>query len=650
MWPGATRAFQITPRGDLYNGDWTVRIRPSQDGTEADAPRNIACEERWRPVAHWRRRNAGVRWEFEAVALPAGAPLDSGLLVSLEARAVNPTQRSCEAWLVVRLEERDSLPAFVAFDAPESRVAPLCWAVSPGHAAQGLSALPAAGDSCAVSLTLAPHQSRAMRFILPAYALPGRTLIAWARPTHARRAEEVRRYWTRELERATRFELSDPEVERALLAARVVLLSCRERRGAEWVPIGNPFQYRDVWLRDGARAIHALAVTGHTREARELASGLLHFQWPQGAFLSQRGQLDGTGQALWAFEQALLRPAPDVSVGRFASAALRAWQWVEWQRELGRQSGWRFGRMLPFADPRDAELVRAQLTGNDGWAIAGYRATARLLRAARRDAEAESVETSLARYRDDFARALDLTGSADLPPSWQGVGRDWGNLAVAWPCAALAPGDPRCEALAKRVWAAAGGAGMTWYGTRDSLQYYVGADLGSWALLTGRRAQADSVLEALLALRDASGGAGEIFTRGAHDFGGDLPPHATSAAALLALVRNALVFDDADTLSLTLGARARWWTGTSVARAPTRWGAIDLRFRRGDASAQWSWTAVPVWTALTLPPGTRLSGAPSPPLMAGASGTVVLAPPGTRAARVVIEAGRAGSTVSRAFP
>src|SRR5437762_4913296 len=31
MGPGATRAFQITPAGDLYNGEWVVRVRPSID-------------------------------------------------------------------------------------------------------------------------------------------------------------------------------------------------------------------------------------------------------------------------------------------------------------------------------------------------------------------------------------------------------------------------------------------------------------------------------------------------------------------------------------------------------------------------------------------------------------------------------------------
>ncbi|MEO5616437.1 MAG: hypothetical protein ABIS67_01590, partial [Candidatus Eisenbacteria bacterium] len=231
--------------------------------------------------------------------------------------------------------------------------------------------------------TLAAGESRTVRVVLPAYPTRERELHRFAARTHHACAARVRRAWRRELKRGATFALNDAEVEYALRAATVVLLSLRERRGERWVPIGGPFQYRDVWLRDGARAIAALAVAGHTRVARELADGFLLLQWPNGAFLSQRGQLDGSGQALWAFEQAWLRP-PDAGreLARFAGAASAAARWYMLQRELGLRLEGNFPRMLPFAEPRDGELTRAQLAGNDAWGIAGLRSTARLLAAA----------------------------------------------------------------------------------------------------------------------------------------------------------------------------------------------------------------------------------------------------------------------------
>ena len=655
-WPGATRAWQVTPEGDLYAGEWQVSFAPAC-GPEAPGapalgagpPRVVAFEDRWRPVARWRRASGEVRWDFEAVALPGPAPRDSGLVASVLVRATNTGAGERTASLAVRLGAPTS-PAFVAFDAPEPPRARLRWGVRAADDTvhgwlSGDAGTAAPGAEVVREWTLAPGESRSLRLALPSYPATARALERWARAPHERRAAEARRFWEREVARGARFRLGDPEVEDALRAARVTLLALRERRGDAWVPIGNPFQYRDVWLRDGARAIRALAVLGHTAEARGCCAGFEGLQWPQGAFLSQRGQLDGTGQALWAFEQALLRPSPDDSVGRFAAAAERAWRWIEWQRDLGRRAGWEFGPLLPYGDPRDAELVRAQLVGNDAWALAGYRAAARLLAAAGRTAEAETVEESRSRYLADFLRALEGAparggaGSRDVPPSWQGVGRDWGNLAVVQPCGALPADDARAAALARRIWAAAGGAGLASYGAADTLQYYVGADLGTWALLAGERAAADSVLEAMLHWRTGSGGGAELFSRSSRDFGANLPPHATSAAALAGLVRDALLFDEGDTLRLTLGARARWWAGARVERAPTRWGLVDLAFRRQGDAAEWRWSPVPVWTELTLPPGTRLAGDPPAPLARGRTEAVVLAPPGTREASVSLAAG-----------
>jgi hypothetical protein len=114
------------------------------------------------------------------------------------------------------------------------------------------------------------------------------------------------------------------------------------------------------------------------------------------------------------------------------------------------------------------------------------------------------------------------------------------------------------------------------------------------------------------------------------------PPHTTSAAMLIELVRDCVIYDEADTLRLTMGARDAWWTRGRVKRAPTRFGALELSFRREADQVEWEWSPVPVWTALTLPTGTVLAAAPAAPLQRDASGTRVLAPPHSSRARVRI--------------
>ena len=195
--------------------------------------------------------------------------------------------------------------------------------------------------------------------------------------------------------------------------------------------------------------------------------------------------------------------------------------------------------------------------------------------------------------------------------------------------------DPRLAALAHRYWTTAGAVGLGYYGTSSLHHGYVAADLGSWALMAGRREEAERMLDSLIYWRNASGAGAELFTRDG-DFGLNLPPHPTSAAALLTLARNSLVFDEADTLTLTAGARSRWWNGSQARRLPTRWGNLDLEFRIRGGRAEWRWTPVPVWTALTLPPGTVPRGALPRPLQPGSRPEIVLAPPGIGRAQVEI--------------
>ena len=633
-WPGSTRAYQVRADGDFYNGVWTIALYPSASGIAAGPPRRIAYEERWRPVAHWRRTSGDVRWEFEACALPAPAPADTSELVALAVRAVNTGRAAAACSLRVEVTPAPRDAGWTASDAATAGAAPRRWN-APGGAVAGYSHdLETSGSAGVSNVTLAPGGEHAWQLVLAAHALPRAVLERWSRAGQASREAEARRYWEAAVARGTRIELADPEVEDALRAARVLLLTSTLHAAGATLPTAGPFQYHDVWLRDGARSVAALSVSGYTAEARALASGLACFQWASGAFLSQRGQLDGNGQAMWAFAQAELRPAPDSTVTRFAERALEACRWIEAQRHFGASAPWPNATMLPYGDPRDAELVRAQLVGNDAWSLAGLESASRLLRAAGQPDAATQVDALLASYAADFRAALVGTRRRDIPPSWQGVGTDWGNLAVAWPTRALPASDSRCAALAARAWASCPESGLVAYLHPDSLHGYLGADLGTWALLAGRPADAQRVLGGLLRWRDATGAGAEMFSRGGRDFGADLPPHPMCAAAVLSLVRNMLLYDDGDTLQLTLGPRAAWWRGARVSGAPTRWGTLDLSFRREQDRVQWTWTPVSAWTALSLPAGTELAEAAGAPLSGNAGARVVLAPPGTREARV----------------
>src|SRR5439155_15636366 len=126
------------------------------------------------------------------------------------------------------------------------------WAgVDANVMANGWSSIPASGRAARILWRLDPGAVRRERCLLPAYPVPSGALASYAHLPHARLVDRMRTFWRTEVERGARFDLGDPAVETALRAGLSLLLTCRERRAASWVPIGGPLHYRDIWLRDG---------------------------------------------------------------------------------------------------------------------------------------------------------------------------------------------------------------------------------------------------------------------------------------------------------------------------------------------------------------------------------------------------------------
>jgi hypothetical protein len=617
--PGATRGFLVQPNA-IFNGEWRITVIPEPGLPESiQQALPVYGDPEGIPIANWRERVGGIDWHTSVVATKVPTRGDSIIVASIEVRARNTGQSPEDVSLTFRLEPAATERAFTAFNpaADDDTLA--------DDLVNGWCGAVTSGPDAVFRQKLAPGKTAAFRILMPSVSAPRQLLQSVAGTPHTEYVRRCSAHWERLWQAGMSISLGDDEVEQACRQALTVLLGGWEKRGLDLLPIGGPFHYRDVYVRDGARATVSLALWSQTHLARELAQGLMTYQWSQGFIMSQRGQPDGTGQALWALEQSHLRGAKQAVPADVQNGAVRAWRWLERQRLFAGQG---VTGLQPFATPNDNEGVRAQLVGTDFWAIAGYRAAARLSRHNGAHALADSIDAT----REDHVQVVEerLSSFHDIPPSWQSCGYDWGNLTAVYPCGVLRPEDDRMTRLAGRLWSKVGGAGLCAYGSPDSLHYYYGADLATWALLAGRSQSADSVLNAMLYWRTASGGAPELFSRSNRDFGTNYPPHSTGVAAMLALVRNMLVYDDDDTLRLTLAARGQWWKhGARVRRAATAWGPIDVKFALKGGFAEWHWTPVPAWTKLTLPPETETS-------LEGASPgvRVIECPPGTSRARV----------------
>jgi hypothetical protein len=628
-WPGTKRSFQIGNGSVAGSGEAGIQwALTSPTGAVTTSP--VYFERDGVPIAHWWVTSAQESLHFEAAAVPSALLGDSSLVLVVRVTTTwldhAPGLSVLEARVVVRAEG----PSFTPWDiAPETSFVE-AWSgdralrngravavFASGRGGESVSptvSKPATTTERAGSLLIAHYRTQCSlhthdvrEFVIPAYPVAPEIAAAVAKQLSFDRAAAISRAaWRGLLARGATFATPDSLLNAAWRSSLVVLLTSQERAASDTLPIGNPFQYRDIWLRDGAQVVRALAVAGQTNFARANAWGMRRFQLSSGVLISQAGQLDGTGQTLWAMTQAASLPPDPAYAARVLPIVANGLTWIEHQRLAGRLLRQANPGLLPWSKPRDNEMVSAQLVGNDAWSFSGEKGALALARLAG-DRELESrALAAIEDYRLTFDSALVRTKSADVPPSWQGIGRDWGNLTVGYPARLLPESDPRLAALAARVWGMAGGPGLTTYGTRDSLHTYVAADLAQWALLADRGADARAVLNGMLAHGSSTLGFAEIFSRANGSFGTNLPPHGTAAARLIQLARDLVVFDVRDTLELALGVPPTWWGATRMERAPTRFGVITVTLDRPAATrleAHWSAVAVP--TRIRVPDGVR---------------------------------------------
>lgn len=615
-WPGARGAFMLGPGAAAWNGVHALRWRVGDGGGGAQVS-PVWFEADGVPVAHWWITTARESVAFEAAAVPRVSGADSTLELSVHATSTWIADAPGTATLDAALSSAADVCAAWAWDAPDAPE-PLHWEGRVAQAGGRAVAWAPEGAECSgeggtlqvhATAALRRGQSAAWTFVLP---LAARAAGDRAAPReHADACARARTFWRESLARGAHLASGDPALDALERAARVTLLACIEREPEGRAVVGSPFQYRDLWLRDGARAVRALALCGYTDEAREAADVLLRFQWPYGALLSQRGQLDGTGQALWALEQAASHPPDAKQAKAWLVPALRGVVWLRSQCDQTRALGLPWPGLLPYGDPHDGELVCAPLVGNDAWAIAGEEAASRLATLAGDGEAAAGCRTTALAHRAAFDAALARVAASGLPPSWPGPGRDWGNYAVAFPTGVLSPTHPRVRALLARVGAAS--PGLATYGGPDSLHSYLGADLAVTAMLAGDRGAARAYLDSLRAHSSSTLGQAELFARSSGGFGRNLPPHATAAAAVVELTHALFVIEHGDTLVVAAGLDEAGWRRTpTFSAAPTRFGVLEMSFGGvGSDGVRVSLHGVTAPVKVRLPEGCTLASGPA---------------------------------------
>jgi len=346
----------------------------------------------------------------------------------------------------------------------------------------------------------------------------------------------------------------------------------------------NQFQYHRFYLRDSADFVHMYDTSGYPSIARHVLDFFSTRQQPDGNFLSQPGQYDGWGEALWTYGEHFRITHDRAFAAEVYPRITRAVAWLE-KALAGDPLG-----LVPATDVRDNEYVAGHLTGYNFLALDGLQAAELLAHAVERfgdESHDKAIEEALrSRLMARLATITAKTGGY-IPPSLDGDGggTDWGNLLSVTPEPQLDPWDPRVTATL-RYTQERYQEGLITYRQPDQgtyLHHYLTIKNTLTELVRGEQEQAIREFYAELMHTTSTHAGWEYSIRpwGGRDFSGNLSPHGWFAADFRNLLRNMMLREQGDQLHLLSAVSPAWIGGGKsihVHRAVTYFGhyAFDL--------------------------------------------------------------------------
>lgn len=266
------------------------------------------------------------------------------------------------------------------------------------------------------------------------------------------------RLWKRRFNNLANFELPDARFQQATHAAIADLLMGFD--GHSITP--GPATYHHFWFRDSAYILPALLRAGATQIVRKVLHTYPDRQRKNGFFVSQDGEWDANGQALFAIEQFALY-APGVGLPQlYTDCIKKAAHWIERKRgsDRGLQAGYK--GLLPPG------LSAEHLGPNDSfywdqfWSLKGLESAANLMLMAGEGNAAVEFSNLAADFRGSLEASLyhvsSRLGTKAMPASpRRGLDAGMiGSVAASHPLQLWEPTDPRIvetlEALQKVAW------------------------------------------------------------------------------------------------------------------------------------------------------------------------------------------------------
>jgi hypothetical protein len=361
----------------------------------------------------------------------------------------------------------------------------------------------------------------------------------------------------------------------------------------------GPYTYKRFWFRDAAFILHALLCAGLKDRVERVLDRFPARQTRAGYFLSQEGEWDSNGAALWILQRycQLTGQRPKTE---WRTAIERGGQWII-NKRLSDQMDAAHAGLLPAGFSAEHLGPNDFYYWDDFWSVAGLRAAAELIELDRQDPD--PMPSRFRHEADGLLAAVErsLTVTADrrnhpgLPasPYRRMDAGAIGSIAVGYPLQLWPADEPRLLATAdflREHCFVRGGFFQDMI--HSGINAYLTLHVAQVLLRAGNRECAD-LAQSVAQLASPTGQWPEaIHPRTLGGCMGD-GQHVWAAAEWLLYLRNAFVLEEQDRLVLGAGIPLDWLQGTepcSLGPTPTPYGPITVTIRPSHGRVEVDWT------------------------------------------------------------
>ncbi|HEX2860435.1 MAG TPA: hypothetical protein VHN79_02300, partial [Lacunisphaera sp.] len=354
----------------------------------------------------------------------------------------------------------------------------------------------------------------------------------------------------------------------------------------------GPYTYKRFWFRDAALMLNAVLTLGGVERTRRALGGFAPRQRRDGYFLSQEGEWDSNGEAIWIFWRFALLSGEELPSG-WIEAVKKGARWIR-KKRLPADGKSQVAGLFPAGFSAEHLGPNDYYYWDDFWGVAGLQCAADLLLATDPDLAAECR-----REAEDFMTVIERSVPSgpqrrfpDAMPAAPMRRMDSGavgSLVADYPLQLFPPGDKRMLGTADYLRDHSSHVGGFFqHMIHSGINAYLTLHLAQVRLRAGDVAAAWKLMDCVAGLASPTGQWPEaIHPRTGGGCMGD-GQHAWAAAEWVMIVRNCFMREEGNSLVIASGVRPEWWQAAPARLGPilTPFGPVTVQISARDRGAE----------------------------------------------------------------